>query len=157
MPQAGSRKRPAPGTSPSVQHQSQTSMHFSPKSPQLSNDQFLRWGQNPQNNEASAYPDPTTSYGPNIYGGLAQPQGVPVPKSNQITRRPTNQQLVTRGRSFNNTCSDQWSGLGDGSTQPSVEGWINSGEDLEQKALVAKRDAQAKRKPIPPFVQKLSR
>jgi len=30
-------------------------------------------------------------------------------------------------------------------------------ELLEEKATVAKRDAQAKRKQIPPFVQKLSR
>jgi heat shock transcription factor len=30
-------------------------------------------------------------------------------------------------------------------------------EALEEKATVAKREAQAKRKQIPPFVQKLSR
>lgn len=29
--------------------------------------------------------------------------------------------------------------------------------ELEQRALLAKKDAQAKRKQIPPFVQKLSR
>ncbi|KAI9871136.1 MAG: stress-responsive transcription factor hsf1 [Pleopsidium flavum] len=156
MPQAGSRKRPAPGASPLVQQQSQTAMHFPQKSPQLSNEQFLRWGQNPPSNEASVYPDPTTNYSPNIYGGLPHSQGVPIPQSNQITRRSTNQQLVTRGRTFNDTSSDQWSGLGDGSTQAMAEGWVNGDDDLEQKALVAKRDAQAKRKPIPPFVQKLS-
>lgn len=157
MPQGGSRKRPAPGASPLMQQQSQTAMQFSSKSPQLSNEQFLRWGQNPQSTESSAYPDPTASYTPNIYGGSTQQQGVPAAQPNQIARRPTNQQLVTRGRTFNNTNSDQWSGLGDGSPQPTVEAWVNNDGDLEQQALIAKRDAQAKRKPIPPFVQKLSR
>ncbi len=47
--------------------------------------------------------------------------------------------------------------MGDGNTPGATDGWINADEDLEQKALIAKRDAQAKRKPIPPFVQKLSR
>lgn len=37
------------------------------------------------------------------------------------------------------------------------EGWGESISDLEQRALVAKREAQAKRKQIPPFVQKLRR
>lgn len=35
--------------------------------------------------------------------------------------------------------------------------WRNNSDDLDQKALAAQRDAQAKRKQIPPFVQKLSR
>ncbi|KAL8663166.1 MAG: hypothetical protein Q9202_004098 [Teloschistes flavicans] len=34
--------------------------------------------------------------------------------------------------------------------------WRNNSDDLDQKALAAQRDAQAKRKQIPPFVQKLS-
>ena len=158
MPQAGTRKRAAPGASPLIQEQSQSAMEFPSKSPELSNDPFLRWGQNLQGNETSAYPDPTTTtYTPNIYGGLTQPQGVPVSQSNQITRRPPNQQLVARGRTINGASSDQWLGLGDVTITPSTDGWVNSDEDLEQKALIAKRDAQAKRKPIPPFVQKLSR
>lgn len=82
---------------------------------------------------------------------------MPVSQSNQIARRPPSQQLVTRGRAINDTGSDQWLGLGDVPTPSSTDGWVNSDEDLEQKALLAKRDAQAKRKPIPPFVQKLSR
>lgn len=157
MPQAGTRKRPAPGASPLIQEQSQNAMNFPSKSPQLSNDQIFRWGHNPQGNETSAYPDPAATYTPSIYGGLSQPQGVPVSQSNQIARRPPSQQLVTRGRTINDTGSDQWLGLGDVTTPSSTDGWANSDEDLEQKALIAKRDAQAKRKPIPPFVQKLSR
>lgn len=37
------------------------------------------------------------------------------------------------------------------------DGWGESLAELEQRALVAKREAQAKRKQIPPFVQKLRR
>ena len=154
MPQAGTRKRPAPGASPLIQEQS---MDFPSKSSQLSNDQFFRWGHNLPVNETSAYPDPTATYTPSIYAGLSQPQGTSASQSNQIARRPPNQQLVARGRTINDTSSDQWLGLGDVTTPSSTDGWANNDEDLEQKALIAKRDAQAKRKPIPPFVQKLSR
>jgi heat shock transcription factor len=34
---------------------------------------------------------------------------------------------------------------------------VDDDEELEQKAAIAKKDAQSKRKQIPPFVQKLSR
>jgi heat shock transcription factor len=34
---------------------------------------------------------------------------------------------------------------------------VDDDEELEHKAAAAKKDAQAKRKQIPPFVQKLSR
>lgn len=157
MPQAGTRKRPAPGASPLIQEQSQSAMDYRSQSPPVSNDQLFRWGHNLQGNETSAYPDPAAAYTPNIYGGLTQPQGMPVPLSTQITRRPPNQQLVPRGRTINGTAGDQWLGLGDIPTPSSTDGWANNDEDLGQKALIAKRDAQAKRKPIPPFVQKLSR
>ena len=35
--------------------------------------------------------------------------------------------------------------------------WADGIDDLEQKAQVAKKEALAKKKQIPPFVQKLSR
>lgn len=37
------------------------------------------------------------------------------------------------------------------------QGYLNQEDDLDRQALRAKRDAEAKRKQIPPFVQKLSR
>jgi heat shock transcription factor, other eukaryote len=37
------------------------------------------------------------------------------------------------------------------------DGWGENLAELEQRALAAKREAQAKRKQIPPFVQKLRR
>lgn len=71
--------------------------------------------------------------------------------SGQLVRRNPNQQLTARGRNawdaFNNGNQGQW-----------PEGVEEEDErDLEQRAMLAKRDAQSKRKQIPPFVQKLSR
>ncbi|KAF1971804.1 hypothetical protein BU23DRAFT_173160 [Bimuria novae-zelandiae CBS 107.79] len=65
-----------------------------------------------------------------------------------LVRRNTNQQLAARGRS-------PWGDAFNGQGQP---GWENTDDDeeLERKAAIAKKDASAKRKTIPPFVQKLS-
>ena len=41
--------------------------------------------------------------------------------------------------------------------QAPPQGYPNQEDDLDQQAIRAKRDAEAKRKQIPPFVQKLSR
>ena len=41
--------------------------------------------------------------------------------------------------------------------QAPPQGYLDQEDDLDQQALRAKRDAEAKRKQIPPFVQKLSR
>lgn len=67
-----------------------------------------------------------------------------------LIRRNQNQQLAARGRS-------PW---GDAfNAQGQQGGWENTDDDeeLERKAAIAKKDASAKRKTIPPFVQKLSR
>lgn len=65
----------------------------------------------------------------------------------QLVRRNPNQQLAARGRSPWDPYDNQ---------QP---GWENADDDeeLERKAMAAKKDALQKRKQIPPFVQKLSR
>lgn len=129
-------------------------MNYGADASQPPNDQYLRWGQNPQITGGPGYPDPTGSFSPNLYNAMAQAQVKTTQTSNQLTRRTTNQQLVTRA-GFN---SDAWPAFVDGVAQPAGdEAWVNDDEELERKALIAKRDAQAKRKPIPPFVQKLSR
>ncbi|KAI9687544.1 MAG: stress-responsive transcription factor hsf1 [Bathelium mastoideum] len=73
--------------------------------------------------------------------------------SNQLVKQIPNQQLASRDGSYEN---DGW--LDDGNVGGQTTTWDEGTdeEDLEQKALVAKKDAQAKRKTIPPFVQKLS-
>jgi heat shock transcription factor len=66
----------------------------------------------------------------------------------QLVRRNPNQQLAARGTPWEDLDSNGQQGW------PIAE---DDDEELEQKALLAKKDAQAKRKQIPPFVQKLSR
>ncbi|KAI9710457.1 MAG: hypothetical protein M1812_007425 [Candelaria pacifica] len=173
--QTNSRKRAAPGASPIVQQptQQQPTRQYpnNPGTPQLTDDQFLSWGQT-QSHGLPAYPDPTTSYNPNIYGAMSSgspslaQNSVALPQatsaiSNQLTRRPANQYLVARGRlpsnSNNNNNNNAWPNLGDGALQQ-VDGWENEDDDdeMERRAVTAKRDAEAKHKNIPPFVQKLS-
>ncbi|KAH0558981.1 hypothetical protein GP486_004405 [Trichoglossum hirsutum] len=176
-PQASSRKRPAPGSSPTIQ-QSSTSLHLPPgsTSPPLTDEQFFKWGQNAAAN-TSSYPEPAAAYSANLYHGVTgnmtsmaqaaqtantqRPTSTPSSPSNQLARRSMNQSLVSRGpRAFNsNANAAPWPGdFGDeaGLELQGTSGWINNDEHLEQRALQAKREAQAKRKQIPPFVQKLS-
>lgn len=155
--QSVSRKRPAPGTSPVVHPPLGPVSNFPPNpGSQLSNDQFLQWGQNPPATvvNPSSFPD-AGSYA----AATAFPSGQDVPAaatatSNQLARRQPPTQLVSRNRGYeqaSTTFPDHNGGTGDSG------GWGESLDHLYQRALVAKREAQAKRKQIPPFVQKLSR
>ena len=158
MPQAGSRKRPAPGTSPAFTQPAQPSTNINMNSPQMPNEQILQWGPENGTNPASTYPDPSTNFGAYLYNSAAPAaQATSQEPSNQLARRPMNQHVVTRGN-FSNGEQEVWPGFASGVAQkPRQDGWTEEDERLEQKALAAKRDAQAKRKMIPPFVQKLSR
>ncbi|KAF2263935.1 hypothetical protein CC78DRAFT_544633 [Lojkania enalia] len=171
-----SRKRRAPGASPQVQQQPGLPNNaYTQDGSNLSADQFLNnWADSSGTTDINIpFGDPTLydgmSYGGNLGGGgvghsshnrIVSLDGLndgstgnAVPNSNtyssQLVRRNPNQQLAARGRS-------PWDAFNaDGSSQQ----WENVEEDddeLEQKAIMAKKDAQAKRKQIPPFVQKLS-
>jgi len=119
---------------------------------QLSNDQFLQWGQNPDTNATPPpYPD-SPAYNPSTYGANQEV----VATSNQVARRPASQ-LVPRGKSYNDAAPIQWIDPASGPGQSGDSAWSDDIEDLERRAQVAKKDSQAKRKQIPPFVQKLSR
>ena len=154
-PQGITRKRPAPGTSPIVHPQLGPLSNY-PQNPgnQLSNDQFLQWGQTSSNVSSPSFPDS------NPYSAAAYTSSPDVPAANvtaaapgQLARRQTPTQLVNRGRGY-----EQTPPFSDHSTGPGENGgWGESLEDLYKRAMVAKREAQAKRKQIPPFVQKLSR
>lgn len=99
--------------------------------------------------------------------GLAQAQQTYPPSvnapSNSLARRQMNRALVpTNLRASYDPSSDQWAAFGDDSLlvpQNATEGRVEQDnvEVLEEMAQKAKREAQAKRKQIPPFVQKLSR
>jgi len=118
--------------------------------PQASNDQYMDWDGLEALNNSNALGD-ASSFDPSFYVAPAngQTDGANLaPTSNQLVRRNGNQQLAARSR------NGAWEDINGGPPQPWEE---EEDENLDDKALMAKRDAQAKRKQIPPFVQKLSR
>jgi len=115
--------------------------------PQLSNDQFLQWGQTGQNNPPQ-YNENSFAMNSNAY-----PQANPQP-SNQLTRRPM-AQLTSRGRVDEDPAA--WVEAGNVQPVKPDPDWSDDITELLAKAQIAKREAQAKRKQIPPFVQKLNR
>ncbi|KAL2865033.1 heat shock factor family protein [Aspergillus lucknowensis] len=155
-PQGINRKRPAPGTSPVAPPQLGQLSNYPPTSGSpLSNEQFLQWGQNPTSSTVATPSFPTT----NPYNtAAALPTSTPdAPSastpSNQIARRQPASQLVSRNRTYEQpSASFPEHDAGSGESG----GWSESLEELYQRANTAKREAQAKRKQIPPFVQKLS-
>lgn len=149
------RKRPAPGASPIVPVQPMQQPYTT--SPQ---DQVLRWtgGVADPNSFAGA----SQNVGPYVMNTQAQyAPSFPQP-STAIARRTPNRALVpTNPRPPYDAASELWAGFGDDSGLiQAPNGGVDEHDNielLEEKAQVAKREAQAKRKQIPPFVQKLSR
>lgn len=85
------------------------------------------------------------------------PNPPPTNSSNQLVRRDANHQLATRTPqrnpqwpSFNNTDHH----LAENRVFENMD--EDDDQDIDTRAAMAKKDAQAKRKQIPPFVQKLS-
>ncbi|KAL9583679.1 MAG: hypothetical protein Q9212_002566 [Teloschistes hypoglaucus] len=149
MLQAGSRKRPAPGTSPLPQP---TQLRTDPNSnSQISSNQYLPWHSANEPPVPPSYPDPITTYPVNP--SQAAPQQ-PSPSS-QLTRRAPTQNAADTEPNHNGS-ADMWSYPGSGVQQTGETALRNTSDDLEQKSLAAQRAAQGKRKQIPPFVQKLS-
>lgn len=145
--QGYSRKRPAPGANPigysqQMPQQQPNNMYAQNVGQGLSDDQFLQWGN-------SGVPQ---SYESNTGYGYAQP----TPQSTQLARRPVSQQAMTRAAvKYENAGNQQWPDQN--GAQSTLEGpWSDDIQDLEAKAQVAKKEAQSKRKQIPPFVQKLN-
>ncbi|KAK3676467.1 Heat shock transcription factor [Recurvomyces mirabilis] len=81
------------------------------------------------------------------YGTAVAP--VPV-QSTDLVRRARNHPLAPQ----NGQDQDQWMSMGGNSRGATVSD--EDEQDLDMKVALAKRDAQGKRKQIPPFVQKLS-
>lgn len=81
------------------------------------------------------------------YGSNLAPVANP---STDLVRRARNHQLATQP----NQQQEQWNGAYNGMGGQNDE---ENEQELEKKVALAKRDAQGKRKQIPPFVQKLSR
>lgn len=123
-------------------------------------DQLLRWnGGTPDGAAYAAAAGSVTPYmassAPGQFG-----QGVPAAPSTALARRGMNSLVSTAPRQIFDTSSDSWNAFGDDFQQQQPQGTMEDHETieaLEERALRAKRDAQQKRKQIPPFVQKLSR
>lgn len=154
MSQGGSRKRPAPGSSPlgHEKRQDVKDVQYSMAPPEFT--------QQTPSNTLPNYDDPTNYSTANLTSYLHNnniPNNLPAsPLGNQVVRRQPDNQIVPM-MSYNN--NDYPLGADYGGLQQSTEDvWPAAQyDDLDQKAVVAKRDAQAKRKQIPPFIQKLSR
>lgn len=152
------RKRPAPGTAPGVRPQMSAVPNYPSPNPgsQLSNDQFLQWGQNPPANSVN-----TSSYHDNSaynqgYVDSNDISATAANNNNQLARRQQPNQLVSRNRGYEQTPVPYSDPNTSGNTGESGA-WGETLEQLYFRALAAKKEAQAKRKQIPPFVQKLSR
>lgn len=155
-PQA-TRKRGAPGTSPDPLPQQPFGSNFSSgQDSSAYESQFDDWtnadGSGNLNSQFSSVPTfDTTIYDASLDNALGLGNGGA--PSNQLVRRHPSQQLVSRGNNGWQDISNPMGQPGQGTWEAMEEGE----EDLEQRALVAKKEAQTKRKQIPPFVQKLSR
>ncbi|OTB03538.1 hypothetical protein M426DRAFT_176042 [Hypoxylon sp. CI-4A] len=148
MPSPNPRKRPAPGSVPIPPQMAQ---------PFNTQDQLLRWN----GNNAGNFTD-NASNGVNSYGVIPSPtqaqygQNTP---SNILARRGMNNAIVATNRAFSPQQNDPWPSFDENLLPGQSEGTIDEHDNielLEEKAQRAKREAQAKRKQIPPFVQKLN-
>ncbi|KAL2265499.1 hypothetical protein VTJ83DRAFT_6599 [Remersonia thermophila] len=148
------RKRPVPGNTPMVPVP-QMSQAFSP----VQSDPMFRWNAV----DGAGFIDPAApavnSFSMMPTAGT-YPQGIATP-STALARRQNSRALVpTAPRAPFERTADTLNGFGDDA------GYLHTGtsdldehdniERLEELAQRAKREAQAKRKQIPPFVQKLS-
>lgn len=123
-------------------------------------DQMMRWS---AAGDGTGYVDGAN----NSYGLVpAQPQFTPpvATPTNSLARRQMNRALVPANpRGGFESPTDPWTGFpGDENSLLQQNPAENSREEdnielLEEMASKAKREAQSKRKQIPPFVQKLSR
>lgn len=74
--------------------------------------------------------------------------------ANQLARRPASQ-VISQDRGPGDSSDLQWTETGN--PQRLGAAWGDDLDELKRRAQVAKRESQAKRKQIPPFVQKLAR
>ncbi|KAI0875376.1 hypothetical protein GGS24DRAFT_294379 [Hypoxylon argillaceum] len=150
MPAPNSRKRAAPGSVPIPQQMPQ--QYSTPE-------QMLRWNGNNAGNFADNASNPINPYNVVSPTQAQFTQGAPT-TSNALARRGGNNALVTSNRPFSPQPNDPWSGFADdGLLSNQTNGSLDEHDNvelLEEKAQRAKREAQAKRKQIPPFVQKLN-
>ena len=149
MAARGSRKRPAPGTSPQI-NPGQIDYNG-----QLNPDQYL-WSQ--KATDPLSYSEPTDPFTANMYSALAnQHINSDTSRSNQLARRSV--QSIAPANNFVNASDNTWNGATEGTPQPGQFGWFQGSEEgrLDTEAKEAMDGAKKTRKSIPPFVMKLRR
>ena len=115
--------------------------------PDLSNYDFTPLAPSQNYSDPSAFDPNQFAYALNNAQSGAYDVNAPAVPSTELVRRTRNQQLAATGGQ-----QPEWNGLG---TAPG-EGEEENEQELERRVALAKKDAQGKRKQIPPFVQKLS-
>lgn len=122
----------------------------------------VRWNTPAQINSYTDQFHPTNIYPAETMSQPPYQQPISAP-STQLARRPGNRQLISTGQHqpYDGT-TESWSPYGDNVPLEvqAPNGVMEENENielLEDRAVVAKREAQSKRKQIPPFIQKLSR
>lgn len=154
------RKRAAPGAVPMVPAQQQFQQPFPQTN--MPNDQMVRWdGGNDGVNFGAGNPNSGNGMGFMQNGQAQYTDSLQPAPSNSLARRPMNSRALVQTNPGGYDPSQAWGSLPMDSgalTQPQHDdqGNEDSIDVLEEKAQQAKREAQAKRKQIPPFVQKLS-
>ncbi|KAG5928670.1 hypothetical protein E4U42_000202 [Claviceps africana] len=155
MSAPNSRKRAAPEASPMVPYQQRLQQPYANDNGVA--DTTLQW-----KGDGGGTADTTAQTAIPYNLMPSQPQLDPVPTpSNTLARRDANQALVSTHNRSIDTSVDSWAGYNNDHSllRRDAEGRLieqESIETLEEMAQKAKREAQAKRKSIPPFVQKLS-
>jgi heat shock transcription factor, other eukaryote len=126
----------------------------------VTGDQVVRW--NGVGDNVGSFLEGADGAGSSYELVQSQSQFSPLP-SDALTRRPMNRALVpANSRPAFDTAGPWPSFMGDDTSLITRDGDNETAEQdniekLEEMAQKAKRDAQGKRKQIPPFVQKLSR
>jgi heat shock transcription factor, other eukaryote len=146
-------KRTAPGSAPSVP-QTVPSYPVQDAPQQISNQtdpQYFNWDQpgDFKGGDLAGFDANDYAYNGGMVGnGQLMDQGVLAPVSGELVRRNANQQLARQSRTAWDPSSVDMPG----------SGWVYDDDaELSVKAMEAKKDAQAKKRQIPPFVMKLSR
>ncbi|KAH7021170.1 uncharacterized protein B0I36DRAFT_296711 [Microdochium trichocladiopsis] len=151
MTSPNSRKRPAPGSVPISQQMAQ------PFHPQA--DQLMRWTGNNSGNFMDGANNIDYSMLSTPLAAAQFSQTNPAATSTTLARRGMNGTLVPSNRAYVQPQSESWPNFEDGMVVPAANGGTDDNDNvelLEERAQRAKREAQAKRKQIPPFVQKLN-
>lgn len=154
-----SRKRPAPGTSPMPMQQQALPQPTAYQYPQQTPDtDFVNYDFPAQPYAGDAPFGDLTLPIPNTGNKIQYPQNTSQPAtygstspqktSTDLVRRARHQPLAPAG----GVQHEQWSGA-----YSNMHGDEENEQELAVKVEMAKRDAQGRKKQIPPFVQKLSR